>query len=240
MIDIILKPKKVSLLFLSIVVFLTLIHCIVAFLSFQVDDNSIISLLVEWFDLDLEDNIPTLYSAFAISVCSLLFFSIALYKRERCNYEKLCWFALGIIFLFLAIDELFQIHEQIGDITENYVKATGFLYFPWVVPYVFAIIVLILFYLKFLLGLPKKTAILFILSGMVYLIGAVVFDMLGGREAELHGYDSIAYYVLYTVEEFLEMTGIIILMFAQLSYIEKQFGHICITLQIRKINKASE
>ncbi|MDM8522032.1 hypothetical protein QUF80_01570 [Desulfococcaceae bacterium HSG8] len=40
----------------------------------------------------------------------------------------------GIIFLFLSVDEGFQIHESIGDIVENYICATKFLYFPWVVP----------------------------------------------------------------------------------------------------------
>ena len=40
--------------------------------------------------------------------------------------------------------------------------------------------------------------------------------MLGGREADLHGYDSITYCILYTIEEFLEMIGIVILIYALL------------------------
>ena len=234
MIEITLKPKTVSLFFLSIVIFLTLIHCIILILSFHFDDNPIIEVLVELFDLDLEANIPSLYSAFSILLCSPLFFMIAKYKKDFSGYEKLCWFGLGAIFFFLAIDEAFQIHEKIGDITENYIQATGFLYFPWVVPYIFALIVFVLFYLKFILGLPKKTSLLFILFGGIYISAAVVLDMFGGREAELHGYDSITYYVLYTVEELLEMSSIVLLIFTLLSYIEAHFGHICITLQIKK------
>ena len=141
---------------------------------------------------------------------------------------------MSIIFLFLSIDEGFQIHENIGDITENYIDSTGFLYFPWVVPYGFAVIVFILVYLKFTLDLPKRTAVLFILSGTVYLTGAIVFDMLGGREADLHGFDSITYCILYTIEEFLEMIGVVVLIYALLSYIERQFGYLCVTLQIKK------
>ncbi len=85
--------------------------------------------------------------------------------------------------------------------------------------------------------MPKKTAVLFILIGTVYLTGAIVFDMLGGREAELHGYDSITYCILYTIEEFLEMISVVVLIYALLSYIDRQFGYICITLQIRETNK---
>jgi len=141
---------------------------------------------------------------------------------------------LSVIFLFLSIDEGFQIHENIGDIAENYIDSTGFLYFPWVVPYGFAVIVFILVYLKFTLKLPKRAAVLFILSGTVYLTGAIALDMLGGREADLHGYDSITYCILYTIEEFLETIGVVVLIYALLSYIERQFGYLCVTLQIKK------
>ena len=237
MINITLKPNKVTFLFLLIVFFLTFVHCIISVLFFYFDENPNILTLVEWFDLDLEDNIPSLYSAFAILICSSLFFIIASYKPKPFDYEKLCWFGLGIIFFFLAIDETFQVHEAIGDITEDYVDATGFLYFPWVIPYGFAVIVFILFYLKYLLGLPKKTAILFILSGVIYLTGAVILDMLGGREAELHGYESVAYYILYTVEEFFEMIAIVILIYALFAYIEQQFGYLNIILQIQPLNR---
>ncbi|MDM8523604.1 hypothetical protein QUF80_09560 [Desulfococcaceae bacterium HSG8] len=232
MIEITFKPKKVGLSFLSIVVFLTLIHCIVL-VSFFYLDNPNIFFFVRWFDLDIEKNIPSSYSSFAIFVCSFLFFIIAIHKRRRLDYERSCWFGLTVIFLFLSIDEGFQIHENIGDIAENHINATGFLYFPWIVPYGFAVIVFGLVYLKFILGLPKKTAVLFILSGTVYLTGAMVFDMLGGREAELHGFDSVTYCILYTIEEFLEMIAIVVLIYALLSYIDKQFGYICITLQVR-------
>ena len=223
MIEIIFKPHKVSLVFLSIVVLLTLIHCIVLVSFFHLDNPNIL-IFVQWFDFDIENNIPSIYSSFALFFSSFLFFVIAIHKRQRLDYEKLCWFGLGIIFLFLSIDEGFQIHENIGDIVENYISATKFLYFPWILPYGFAVIIFILLYLKFIIGLPEKISILFILAGSIYLTGAIVFDMLGGREAELHGYDSIIYCILYTIEEFLEMTGIVILIFALCSYINRQFN----------------
>lgn len=233
MIEITLRPKKVGLLFLTIVIFLTLIHSIVlvAFFNF---DNPLIDTLVDWFDLDIENNIPSAYSSLAILGCSFLFFTIGMHKNKRLDYEKSCWLALGIIFLFLSIDEYFQIHESIGDITENHVDATGFLYFPWVIPYAVAVVIFILIYLKFIMSLPKKTAILFILSGTVYLTGAIIFDMLGGKEAEQHGFDSITYCILYTIEEFLEMNAIVVLMYALLAYIEKHYGYIRLILQISK------
>ncbi|NOQ35484.1 MAG: peptidase M48 Ste24p [Methylococcaceae bacterium] len=233
MIEVIFKPKKISLLFLAIIVFLTLVHSIVLVAFFHFDNPSI-DIFVGWFDLDIEHNVPSTYSAFAILICSLLFFTIAIHKKQPIDYEKLCWIVLGIIFIFLSIDEYLQIHESIGDIVENHINATGFLYFPWVIPYAIAVIIFIIIYLKFILGLPKKTAVLFILSGTLYLTGAIVFDMLGGKEAELHGVDSISYCILYTIEEFLEMSAIVILMYTLLSYIEKHYGYISLSLKVCK------
>ena len=63
--------------------------------------------------------------------------------------------------------------------------------------------------------------------------------MIEGREAELHGYDSIRHYVLYTIEEFLEMIAIVALIYALLLYIEQQFGRIHITLRIKAIKDGS-
>lgn len=235
MMEIILKPKKVSLSLLLVVIFLTFVHSIVLVVFFSFD-NSDVFIFIQWFDLDIENNVSSLYSSFAIGICSVIFFIIAVHKPKPLDYEKLCWFGLGIIFLFLSVDEWFQVHESIGDIVEKYINATGLLYFPWILPYGFAVIVFVLVYLKFIMFLPKKTAILFVLTGTVYLIGAIFFDMLGGREAELHGFDSVTYCILYTIEEFLEMISIVVLIHSLLSYIDREFGAICITMQIKEIN----
>jgi hypothetical protein len=184
--------------------------------------------------LDIEKNIPSIYSSFAILVCSLLFSIIAYLERGASKLKCLRWLGLALVFLFLSVDEGFQLHEILGDATEDYINATGFLYFPWVVPYIVMTLIFSLFYVRFLFRLPKTTAVLLILSGTVFLTGAALFDMIGGREAELHGYDTVMYCALYTIEEFLEMIAIVGLIYALLSYIEKQFGHIYITLQVRE------
>lgn len=232
MIEIRIQTQKITFLFLSIVVFLTLVHCIVLFLFFHLENPNTLDFLI-WFDLDIERNIPSLYSSAAILVCSVLFFVIAYLEKNTGNCNRLYWIGLALIFLFLSIDEGIELHESIGDLTENYIHATGLLYFPWIVPYSFMTIIFILLYLKFTLRLPAKTARLFILSGSVYLTGAIAFDMLGGREAEMHGFDSAAYCIFYTIEEFLEMIAIVVLIYALLSYIERQFGYLCITLEVK-------
>ncbi|OQY50149.1 MAG: hypothetical protein B6230_06850, partial [Desulfobacteraceae bacterium 4572_89] len=70
-----------------------------------------------------------------------------------------------------------------------------------------------------------KTMSLFISSGVVFLLGAVGFEMLGAREAQLHSYESIRYAVFYTVEEFLEMTGIVIFIYGLLTLLQARIEY---------------
>ncbi|MGB5684794.1 MAG: hypothetical protein WBM35_03215 [Candidatus Electrothrix sp.] len=232
-------PKKTALFFLAIVVSLTMIHSIALTIFFSTGNHELVS-ITDYVDLDVEKNIPSFYSAFAIFLCSLLFFCISSLEKKQ-GRRRCYWLGLAAVFLFLSLDEAFVLHEGVGDYTEEYLKttglfqATGLLYFPWIISYGIFTTLLGVLYSRFILCLPRKTTVLLILSAVIFLTGAVAFDMLGGREAELHGYYSITYTVLYTIEEFLEMIGIILLMYTLLDYIEKQFGHLSFSLQIQEL-----
>ncbi|MCI5219231.1 MAG: hypothetical protein D3914_08580 [Candidatus Electrothrix sp. LOE2] len=231
-------PKKTALFFLATVVLLTVLHCIAQTVFFSTDNPDLLE-LTGYFDLDIENNIPSFYSAFAILLCSLLFFCISSLEKKQ-GRKRRYWLGLACVFLFLAFDEAFALHEGLGDLTEEYLQRTeilqvgGLLYFPWIIPYSLLTTILGLLYFHFILSLPRKTTVLLILSAIIFLTGAVFFDMLGGREAELNGYYSITYTVLYTIEEFLEMNGIVLLMYTLLDYIEQQYGHLCFSLQIQE------
>ena len=217
---------------------MTVLHSIALTIFFYTGDQELIK-ITDYVDLDVEKNIPSFYSAFAIFLCSLLFFCISSLEKKQVR-TRCYWLGLATVFLFLSLDEAFVLHEGLGDLTEEYIKTTGIfqvtglLYFPSMIPYGILTTFLGLLYFRFILHLPRKTTVLLILSAIVFLTGAVAFDMLGGREAEVNGFYSVTYTVLYTIEEFLEMSGIVLLMYTLLDYIEKQFGHLCFSLQIQE------
>ncbi|CAK8721329.1 Multidrug transporter [Candidatus Electrothrix laxa] len=231
-------PRKTALFFLAIVVSLTVLHSI-ALTVFLYTENQDLLEITNYVDLDIEKNIPSLYSAFAIFLCSLLFFCISSLEKKQ-GRRRCYWLGLAAVFLFLSLDESLALHEGLGDLTEEYIQQTGImqarglLYFPWIIPYGILTTLLGMLYFRFILRLPRKTAVLLILSAGIFLTGAVGFDMFGGREAEIHGYYSVMYTVLYTIEEFLEMSGIVLLMYTLLDYIEQQFGHFCLSLQVQE------
>ncbi len=181
----------------------------------------------------------TLYSGFALFISSLLFFCISSLEEKQ-GKKRRYWLGLAAVFLFLSLDEAFVLHERLGDYTAQYIKSTGILeasgllYFPWIIPYSILTIILGLLYFRFILRLPRKTTILLILSAIIFLTGAAGLDMLGGREAELHGYYTVTYIVLFTIEEFLEMIGVVLLIYTLLDYIKQRFGHLCFSLEVQE------
>jgi len=101
----------------------------------------------------------------------------------------------------------------------------------WVVPYGIAVVVIGLVYLKFVLRLPNNTRARFVTAGLIYLIGALGIEMLGAREADLHGTETVLYSMLYTFEEMLEMLAIILFIYALLSHLAQETGRLSIVLK---------
>ena len=212
------NPQKVAKAFLSVVAVLTVINCILLFFYFYLDDDYLFG-LIDYFDFDIEGNVPTLYSAFAVLVCSALLALIARIHWDQPGGNRYHWLGLSFIFLFLAMDEGTAIHEMIGSYLEDYMEATGSFYFLWVLPYGIATLVLGLAFLRFVWNLPPDTRRRFVIAGTVFLGGALGVEIFGAREAEAYGVETITYCVLYTIEEVMEMVGIIIFMYALLSYL---------------------
>jgi len=166
---------------------------------------------VQMFDLDMEANIPTLFSSAILLISAFLFYLLSKAPKEIKKGSKPFWLGLSFVFTFLAFDESAKIHEKIGDFTENFVDDTGFFHYPWVISYVIFVLILGVFYFRFFWRMESKVFWSFILAAVIYLGGAIGFDMLGGYESSLHSTDTITYSVLYTIEESLEMFGVIYL-----------------------------
>jgi hypothetical protein len=213
-----------------VVAALTVINSVLLFFYYYLDDDELFGLL-DLFDFAIEGNIPTLYSAVAILLCSALLALITYTEWHKPESKRSYWLGLTMLFLFLAIDEGVAIHEAIGSYLERYLHAEGFLYFMWVVPYGIAVVMIGLVFLKFVRELPKNTQTRFVMAGVIYLVGVLGIEMLGAREADLHDTYTVLYSVLYTLEEMLEMLGIVIFIYALLSHITEETGPLSIVFE---------
>jgi hypothetical protein len=224
------EPKKLASTLLWIIAILTVIHSVVLFLYFYWEDDYVFG-LVDLFDFDIEGNFPTFYSAVAMLLATGLLALITHANWNRENGHRIYWLLLTGIMLFLTFDEATAIHETIGSYFEEFMDASGFLYFMWVVPYGVAVGLLGLFFLKFVFALPAQTRNRFIAAGIIFLSGAMGLEVFGAREADLNGTETITYCVLYTFEELLEMLGIVLFIYALACHLTNEFGRVSLVLQ---------
>ena len=223
-------PGSVFRLLLLIIGVLTYLNVLGLLFWFLYDDP--FHTFYKYFNVGRERNIPTLYSVIALTVAATLLATNARHSWEKCDGQHRYWAGLGLIFLFLAFDEGTKIHEQLSGVMERWVTPKGYLYWLWVIPYGFAVLVLAAVYLRFMIRLSRTTRSYFILAALLFLGGAIGVDMLQGREAYLNiGSDkTILYSVLYSLEEFLEMIGVAVFIYALLKNLADESPVIRITL----------
>ncbi len=238
-VNIVISPKNVFKKLLYIIFFLLIANITVLIMKYHFK-HEFCHGLVPMFDFDAEMNIPTFYSSFALLFSSALLAIIALcHKKSGTSYWL--WVGLSIVFLFLSIDEFTSIHECLGEPSERLLKSSGLLkssrilFYAWIIPYGIALTAFGIVYLKFLLNLPRKTMLLFIASGIVFVSGAIGFETLSGIQEKLYGANS-TYALLYTLEELFEMLGVAIFIYALLDYICGQFEHFSITVKKKELN----
>ncbi|MEG3932659.1 MULTISPECIES: hypothetical protein [unclassified Microcoleus] len=108
----------------------------------------------------------------------------------------------------------------------------GFFYFIWVIPGALFVVVTGLAYLKFLLHLPRKTRDCFLLAGSIYVGGALGMEMVTGYYADAVGQRNLMYGLMTSVEEIMERVGVIVFIYALLSYIGSHLETIDLRLKI--------
>ena len=194
--------------------------------------------MTQLVDLDLEANLPTLFNVLLFLMGAALFL---LHGKAAEPKARRGWFVMACVFLFLSLDEGAQIHEKFMLITIRLMNHGsvaghfGWLYQAWVIPYLFASVVLGMILLRWFLRLPSKLQRGFVISGCVYIFGAVFLEMAGGKVIEMLTlpdkppslypwmpceiypdpyycwiYMEPRYIALYTMEEMGEMTGLIL------------------------------
>lgn len=223
------SPQKVHLGLLFMIGLLILANIMVIVSTYLFEPSTVYGLF-ELFHLSRESNIPTLFSSVQLVFASLLLATIAVQsKSEDDKYTS--WFALAAIFLFLAIDETAQIHDRLNDEIRTAFGLTGLFYYGWVIPYGIAVIVFVFTFSGFLLRLPQKTMWRFIISGAIYVTGAIGIEMVSAIIAQASGSGTLSYRLTTTVEESFEMIGIALFIYALLMHISDRYQRLRVTIE---------
>ena len=181
--------------------------------------------LIKKFDLGGESNIPAWFSSKLLLLSALLLGLIAAIKKTRKETFSSHWIFLTVIFLFLSCDETAQIHEWTVSHVHSIAQLPFTKFIGWVIPYSLLLLLFGAAYLRFFFHLPHRFKVLFAGAGIIYVAGALGMELLTGAigrvvlEGRLH-------FLFNIVEESLEMGGIVVFIYALLSYLSAEFSHI--------------
>ena len=224
---------KILLVIVMILIFANLLSHAGTFILNQHSDTHYSGRL---FRLDEESNLPTFYSAFSLGICSILLAIIAFHKQKNNSSYTKHWKFLSLLFFCLAIDEIAMMHEILS-VLRGPLNAGGLFYFTWVIPAFIFLLVFVVVFISFLQSLPPRVRTLFMLSGFIYVGGALGVEMIGGYHSQLYGENNFTYGMITTVEESLEMMGILVFIYSLLFYLQNYLTKIDLSISFK--NKAN-
>jgi hypothetical protein len=207
------RPERVLATLVATALVLTLVSFTADTWAPVLDPRDLLQLR-RLLNVNAEQNIPTWYQGLTLLASAGLLALIGLAARQRGGRDTFHWLGLAAVFTGLSIDEFASIHETVGDALGN--KLVGATLYAWVVPGALFAAAIFLLYLRFLLRLPRRTAVLFVLSGALFLGGAVVTEFIEGRIQLVDGRKAI--FPLRHVEELGEMLGVALFIYTLLSY----------------------
>lgn len=185
--------------------------------------------LVRLFYVEEERNIPTFFSGLLLMFAALLLALVTILGRKQGDPDVLKWMILTFGFVSMTFDEFMSYHEKlIMPIRRLLPDVTGgIFFFSWVIPAIVVIVFLGLFFLRFLLRLPARTRRAFLIAATLYLGGAIGGELMEGRYRALNGdVEDFNFSMLATVEESLEMAGVIVLIHALLRFIALKYKEV--------------
>lgn len=170
------------------------------------------------FNLNEEYNIPAWYSSVILLCCGLILGIICLDKKKHRDRYYRHWLWLSFIFCYLSLDEAIAIHENFK--LRFLLPKDNILYDDsWVIVLGILVAIFIISYRRFLLHLPADSKKMFIIAGFVYILGSAGMEVVGSFTQEFYGKASMIHATATTIEEFLEMMGIVLFINALLAYI---------------------
>jgi hypothetical protein len=216
-------PRRTAAALFAAAVTLVLLHVGGMYSRYVLGHGRLLG-MIDTFNVNYENNVPTFFSALLLMACAAAL-AVAARLPSNAPRDRRYWGWLAVIFVFLALDEDAAIHELWIEPVRYFLPVSGPLHFAWVVPYGVALLVIGILYLRFALALPDPTRMLTIASGTLYLAGAFVFEMVGGwYVSEVSGDVDFPYSMIVAAEEFLEMCGAILFLYAVLDHLERRLG----------------
>ncbi len=231
-----LSASRAVLVLLVILAVLIALHGVVAIghLAFHLR----LGAMTKLFDVDIEANVPTLFNVLLFLVVAALFLMAGNMHTGRGRWPWYLMAAI-MAFLGMdegsQVHERFMNFtlRLLGD-GEMRIGQMGWLFYAWTIPYLVGAAALLVLLLPWLMRIEARLRNGLLLAGAIYVLGAAGMEAFGGKTAErllvdmrppesyawlpcdvyvasdCFLYADAGYVAIYTIEETLEMTGLIL------------------------------
>ena len=216
------SPRQICSFLVIIALSFFVLHCASeALIHFAGVSEKFYQDFFDAINLDEEFNLTAIYSGLLLYASSFLLKEIAVSSQGG---KRRDWMLLSKVFLFLAFDEVFQVHELfVIPGLRQYLHPS--LASIWVIPYGVLSALFSFKFIPFFLKLRNKVSVLSLISGGVYVSGAIAFEALNSWlvRTDQISRSSFYYELISGFEELFEMLGIIIFLYALMLELRSRF-----------------
>jgi hypothetical protein len=173
---------------------------------------------IRLFNFNSGSNFISVFSA-AIHSFSFLLLVLIATSAITSRRQRKYWWGLAGIFAFFALDEIILVRATLFSSARRLIGMFGLhtFYLIALLVWIFLLVAGYLFLTRFLIRLPKNVRFMFMVAGIIFVTGAIGMDGLGRHYALNHPQDYL-YAMMYTLEEAMEMAGVILFIHALLTY----------------------
>ncbi len=221
-----LSPRNTVIWLGTIAIFLLVAHLITIAMPYILGgfEHGLVRVLFSLFFLDGEGNVPAIFSTWLFLINAVLFLIVWKAACLAGDSPKI-WLFLSGVFVFLALDESISIHERLIDPLRQGLDAGGIFYYTWIIPYGIGVVLLSIFTIPVFWRMQKKIRFWFGLSAATYLFATIGLEMISGKYLVMMNEEKdIVWILMITLEESLEMAGLIILVYALLLLLRNKYN----------------
>jgi hypothetical protein len=215
------RTRKPTTLFLIVVaLFFALISS--AFKTYEklIANTELIRQLNRLFNVSQDGSLARWYSALLLAEVILLCIVIVVTTNHLLRWHRYYWIMLGLGSMLILTVKVASLHVALEELAGAAIGNENYYMLGTAGLVILALTIIIIRYgTHFFSALPHNTKILLIGSGIFFLLGALVFERLSEVAWFATNSPNLIYEYVSSVEEFLEMFGIILLRYTLLDYL---------------------
>jgi hypothetical protein len=169
--------------------------------------------LIDFFYVDIENNLPTWYQSvnflFAACLLGMIYHSA---RREGRPFAR-HWGILALGFAYLSLDEMASLHERLINPLQRIIQPGGAWAPTWVIAGLIGVVIVGLFFLPFLLHLARRQKLQVAMAGALFVGGSIGVEMWTASmfdTTDPNFNNSFRYALMAHLEELLEMVGLLV------------------------------